>query len=65
MIMVISADNLLDEKDADEIFARKNPLLLKSNARGMNSTVRPQFNTTKSGRITLLGKTRADSLKRD
>ena len=56
--------NLVDEKDADEIFARKNPLLLKSNARGINSTVRPQFNMTKSGRNTLLGKTRDDSLKR-
>ena len=56
--------NLIDEKDADEIFARKNPLLLKSNARGIISTVRPQFNMTKSGRNTLLGKTRNDFLKR-
>ena len=56
--------NLIDEKDADEIFARKNRLLLKSNARGINSTVRPQFNMTKSGQNTLLGKTRDDSLKR-
>ena len=56
--------NLIDEKDADEIFERKNPLLLKSNSRGINSTVRPQFNMTKSGRSTLLGKTRDDFLKR-
>ena len=47
MIMVVSADNLLEEEDADEIFARKNPFLLKSNARGINSYVRPQFNITK------------------